>query len=256
MRPPLGTSGRAGAALLLAAIAGFVDAAGYVLLEQVYTSHMTGNTSGLGIGVAGEQWNYALRHAWPIAAFVLGLITGATLTEYARRRRIHSRLAMILGAEMTLLAAVIALRPHWAPAPTLWVGVLAFAMGMQTVTVTRVADQRVYTTYLTGTLAKFAEAITAYGFWLADQWRWQRSNSRRELWLREAVRHRLLQHALLTAGLWTAFVAGGLSGATLALRRGAGALLLPIGALGLLLALDIVHPVAPVAESEPIGFEV
>ena len=47
----------------------------------------------------------------------------------------------------------------------------AAAMGVQSVTVTRVGSLRVYTTYLTGSLSKFSEAVTEYLFWFRDRTR-------------------------------------------------------------------------------------
>jgi uncharacterized membrane protein YoaK (UPF0700 family) len=41
----------------------------------------------------------------------------------------------------------------------------AAAMGIQTVTMRRVAGLRVCTTYVTGTLSKWAEAMVQYAFW-------------------------------------------------------------------------------------------
>ena len=73
-RPPAGDYGRALAAIWLGLIAGFVDALGYLLLTQVYTSHMTGNTASLARDVADHRWFGVLRHGWPIAAFMAGLL--------------------------------------------------------------------------------------------------------------------------------------------------------------------------------------
>jgi len=132
----------------------------------------------------------------------------------------------------------------------------AAAMGVQTVTVTRVGSLRVYTTYLTGNLSKFAEAVVGYVFWLVDQWRQDRSHpGLRPTWKREAKRHRLLGHALLTSGLWVAFLLGAWGGDYDALHVGVHALAWPIVALAALVVLDAKRPVAAVEENEPLGFE-
>ena len=56
----------------------FVDVVGWLVIYHVYTAHMTGNTSALGIALADHNWTQALHHAWPILPFVLGLVFGAT----------------------------------------------------------------------------------------------------------------------------------------------------------------------------------
>jgi uncharacterized membrane protein YoaK (UPF0700 family) len=253
----LGLYGRAAAVLVLGWTAGYIDAVGYLELAHVYTSHMTGNTAALGQYLSRAQWPEVLQHAWPILTFVFGLMLGAALTEAGRRRRFHSRLSLVLGLEMILLAVlVIWSAPGSATGAGLWwVGLPALAMGLQTVTITRVGDQRVYSTYITGNLSKFAEALTGYSFWLADCYGQHRRSNRRQRWLREALRHRLLGHALLTGGLWTLFLLGGLSGAERESRLGLAAVWWPIAVLGALIAVDLARPITAVADNEPIAFQ-
>lgn len=234
----------------LAWIAGFVDAAGYLALLGVYTSHMTGNTAALGRYLSVEDWHEAAAHAWPLLAFVLGLMAGATLMEVGRRCRLQSRLSLVLAVEMVLLATLAALDPRRSSSDLGWLWLPAWAMGMQTVTITKIGDQRVYSTYMTGSLSKFAEALTGYGFWLADSVR-----SRAPEWRRQALRHRLLGHTLVTGGLWLLFLVGGLSGVLATAAWGLRALWWPVAGLGLIGWLDRMRPISPVPEGEKLGFE-
>lgn len=83
----------------------------------------------------------------------------------------------------------------------------AAARGMQTVTVTRVAGLRVYTTYLTGSLAKFSEALVHYAFWFRDRTR-GRFRKRICQVLRVTRHQRYVQHACLIAGSVDRFLLG------------------------------------------------
>jgi uncharacterized membrane protein YoaK (UPF0700 family) len=247
---PLATRQRLLAVWGLAWIAGFVDGAGYLALVGVYTSHMTGNTAALGRFLSAKDWREVAAHGWPLVAFLAGLMVGATLMEIGRRGRHHSRLSLVLGVEIVLLALLAALDPRGSAATLGWLWLPAAAMGMQTVTITKIGDQRVYSTYMTGSLSKFAEAVTGYGFWLAD-----RIRSGRPGWPREALRHNLLGHTIVTGGLWLLFLIGGFSGAVAESAWGLHALWWPVLGLGLLAWLDRLHPISPVHAGEKLGFE-
>jgi uncharacterized membrane protein YoaK (UPF0700 family) len=162
-------------AIGLAWAAGFVDAVSWLALLHVYTSHITGNTASFGIDFAQRDWLQALHHGWPLIPFLLGLFFGAATSSWARRNGWHPSFSIALVTELVLLELFIwfgslysirgAIKP---PSPAVLCFLLsmpAAAMGLQTVTVTRVFGLRVYTTYLTGSLAKFAEAVVHHAFW-------------------------------------------------------------------------------------------
>lgn len=237
---PLGTKGRAWAALGLAYIAGFVDAVAYVLLKQVYVSHMSGNTAWLAQHAARGQAREVWLYAWLLLAFFAGLLLSAAMGEQARRRGRHSRLAPVLGIEIATLLILVLWGQTGSGGSTLWVGLPAFAMGMQTVTVTRVGDQRVYTTYVTGTLSKLAEAIVGWFYWRGD----------------EVGGKEMRNHALFTFGLWTLFLLGGLTGVLAEMAWALASLLWPVAGLLALALLDLRRPIAPIAANEPVGFRV
>ena len=121
-------------------------------------------------------------------------------------------------------------------------------MGMQTVTVTNINGLRVYTTYLTGSLAKFAEAGVDYLFWVRDRMSHRYPGRLRRV-LRVSARQKALQHASLTAGLWLAFFAGGVSGAFLQAGFALFSLWAPIAVLTAAVLVDLIRPVA--AADEP-----
>jgi uncharacterized membrane protein YoaK (UPF0700 family) len=203
--------------------AGFVDVAAYQRLSRTYTSHMTGNTASLASHMVKGEWADAARFIVAIASFLAGLLISAALQHLERRQGVRSAFAAVLALEVLLLAVFIPLSGvSSAPLPLL-IFLPAAAMGMQTVTVTRVGRLRVYTTYLTGGLSKFSEAVTGCLFADCDR--------------REAARQ-----AAITGGIWLAFLLGGLSGATAERAWGAIALLTPMLILCATIPVDLLRP--------------
>ncbi len=257
---PLPSRIKAWLAIALAWAAAFVDAVGWLVLFHVYTAHMSGNTVSIGIEVAQRHWSTAFHHAWPLIPFLLGLMFSAATTAAARRVHWHSSFSMALVTELLALGSFIwlgerysvngELRPPSALMFYLLVSLPAAAMGLQTVTVTRISGLRVYTTYVTGSLAKFAEAVVHYAFWFRDR---IRGRFRKRLWkvLRVTVHQRSAQHAALTGALWGAYVVGALCGVLLQTHYGLYTLLLPCAVLAVATAIDLVRPVAAADEPGP-----
>lgn len=255
---PLPGHPKAWVATALAWAAGYIDVVGWLVLYHVYTSHMTGNTATFAQDLMSGNIAEALRHGWPILPFIGGLLFSAAATKSARRRKFHSSFSIALITEIALLAVflfagtaylangVLQMPENWKFYSLL--SLPAAAMGVQTVTVTNINGLRVYTTYLTGSLSKFSEALIDYFFWVYDHMRDGHAGRLRRV-LRVSYRHRGLQHAALTAALWMGFFAGGLCGAVLESRYALFSLLAPIGVLIGATAVDFVRPVA--AADEP-----
>ncbi|MDB4985971.1 MAG: hypothetical protein JWN04_1149 [Myxococcaceae bacterium] len=139
-------------AVLLAAVAGEVNAVGFVLLGR-HTSHMTGQVAAAGEALAHGDTTVALQALKLVSAFVLGAATAAALLDLTRARR--SRYTAVLALEALVLAAssVCAIRSE-----TQLVALplaLCFAMGLQNAIVTRISGAVVRTTHLTGVLTDF-----------------------------------------------------------------------------------------------------
>lgn len=238
--------------------AGYIDVCGWLVLAHVYTAHMTGNTVSLGVDMAQGDWTQALHHGWPILAFLGGLLFSAMTAGVARRREVRSSFAIALGTEVVLLAVFIyagtqlriAENPKEVSTGALLflIAVLAASLGMQTVTVTRINGLRVYTTYLTGSLSKFAEAVTDYVLWFHDRTH-GRFGRRIGKVLRVTPRQRCAQHAALTGGLWIFYFAGAVCGASMEHRYALMALLAPLVVLVCATFIDLKWPV--MAADEP-----
>ena len=149
------------ATLLLASVAGCVDAIGYATLFRLFTAHMTGNTVGSASRLVNGELANAAWHAFPIPLFVAGAMTGAVVA-----RTLKSRMVTIACEALALLCFMLVAR-H-AHGPRLWLAAAlpAFAMGMQAVTFRRCGDTTVQTTFLTGMLVAFSDALVA---WLLEK---------------------------------------------------------------------------------------
>jgi uncharacterized membrane protein YoaK (UPF0700 family) len=258
-RSPLASHLKVWIAITLAWAAGFVDAAVWSVFYHVYTSHMTGNTASFANAIVERKWNQALQHGWVIVPFMAGLLYSAATTKTAHRHGFHSSFSIALLTELLLLAAFVQWGSCYLDRGHLKLpsGVIAYvllsmpaaAMGLQTVTVTRINGLRVYTTYLTGTLSKFSEAVVDYLFWFRDRTR-KRIRTRFYKVLRLSPRQKSLQHAALTAGLWLGFFSGAVSGVVTEQRFAFFALYAPIAVLAVTIAVDLIRPVAAADEPE------
>lgn len=251
---------KAWVAACIAWAAGFVDVAVWLALYHVYTSHMTGNTASFADDLVQGKWSSAFHYGWVIVPFLAGLLYSAATTKAARRRGFHASFSIALITEVVLLGAFIALGSIYAEKAQaeatsgvfgyLLLSLPAAAMGVQTVTVTNINGLRVYTTYLTGSLSKFAEAVIDYLFWLGDRTR-GRFSSRFGKALRVSPRRKSFQHAIVTAGLWSGFFLGGLSGALAEPRFKFLSLFAPMAVLIGAVIVDLIWPVAAADEPRP-----
>jgi uncharacterized membrane protein YoaK (UPF0700 family) len=258
-RSPLASHLKVWIAVALAWAAGFVDAAVWSVFYHVYTSHMTGNTASFANAIVERKWGQALLHGWVFVPFMAGLLYSAATTKAARRHGFHSSFSIALLTELLLLSAFVELGSRYLDNghPKMPIGVIGFAllsmpaaaMGLQTVTVTRINGLRVYTTYLTGSLSKFSESVIDYLFWVRDRTR-GRLRSRFYKVLRLTPRQNSVQHAALTAGLWVGFFLGALSGIVAEQRFALVALYAPMAVLGVAIAVDLIRPVAAADEPE------
>lgn len=200
-------------AVLLAWIAGFVDGAGYLMLQKVFVAHQSGNTVGAFVGVSRADWSTTLRRGVPIALFVIGVAGAAAVLEVGGRRRLPHLTSVTLSVEAALLIAAMATGATvFQPAigksgpigdyvPLLVM--LVLAMGLQTATLRKIGRRTVRTTYVTGMLTHFAENATRYFFLRRDA----RSNPE----MREQLADRRRRLAVI-GGIWCSYAIGGIAG--------------------------------------------
>ncbi len=139
-------------AIALAALAGYVDAIGFLRLGGFFVSFMSGNSTRLAVGIA--RGSAPALIAGPlIGLFVLGAIAGSLVAASAAARRKVAVLALVtalLGA-----AAGMAAIGHDRSA----IAALALAMGAENAVFRRDGEVSIGVTYMTGALVKLAQGI-------------------------------------------------------------------------------------------------
>lgn len=226
-------------------LAGFVDAIGFISLSDIYTANMSGNSVALGIQLASRNWPEAIRRFWPVVTYVLGLLFCRILLEVGARERIRSIASFAWLAEIALLTPVCLAPSHSAAQSSLWfayVGLLAFAMGIQNATLTHFSGLTLNTGFVTGSLVKFGEQLTAYLTSVYDLWR-KRGLSPAAA-ISRSLRERPFRVMLLLSSIWPAYVAGALCGALGDYAWQLKALLIAITCLAALIAMDLRSPLA------------
>ena len=140
-------------AACLSAVAGYVDALGFLAVGGFFVSFMSGNTTRLGVGVAQRSVHAAIA-AGLIGAFVVGVVAGSLIGRFAGSRRRFAVLSCVAG--LLALAAVLSWFGVFAPA----VGAMALAMGAENAVFERDGEVSIGLTYMTGTLVKVGQRIT------------------------------------------------------------------------------------------------
>lgn len=226
----------AGLAVLLAAVAGFVDAAGYLLLHELFVAHITGNTDRFGQALG----RGSLSAAGPIGLAILewtASIAAATLAlEVATRRGLRSPPATALALEAALVAALMS----WHGAGFYAREALAVcAMGTQTATVAKWGRQTIRTTYLSGMLTRLAQNAAN----LLAPPNEAGPNEAGRSYLRDTLglddRRRSAVLTVLYLLLWVGFAAGGAFGGWATLRWQLSGLGFPLGGICLALVLEL-----------------
>jgi uncharacterized membrane protein YoaK (UPF0700 family) len=142
--------------ILLSVTAGYVDTAGYLALQGLFTAHVTGNFVTLGASlISGTSGALAKLLALPTFCIVILLTRWAS---YGLPRRGLPILRTMLSLKVLLLATAAALAIHFGPFPSGDTGA-ALATGLTLVSAMAIqnAAQRIYlgasppTTLMTGT---------------------------------------------------------------------------------------------------------
>ncbi|MBE7186026.1 MAG: DUF1275 domain-containing protein [Methylobacterium mesophilicum] len=206
-----------GLAACLAALAGYVDAIGFLKLGGLFVSFMSGNSTRLAVGLAGNPLEAATA-AGLIACFVGGVVAGSLLaaaTGTARKAAVLALVAVLLGCATYLATA------HDERWTTL---VMAVAMGVANCVFQRDGEVSIGVTYMTGALVKLGQHLAA-SLLGRDRFGWA-------------------PYLLL----WCGLVAGAYAGASVYQRLGAAAL-----AIGAAMAAVLVVVAWRMGPAEPLA---
>lgn len=140
-------------AALLAALAGYVDAVGFLELGGFFVSFMSGNSTRLGVGLGSGVWSVAATAGGLIALFVLGVVVGVLVGPEGWRWRRPTVLAVVAG----LLAAGATAWSFGGPVALF----VAPAMGALNAVFQRDGDIGIGVTYMTGSLVRMGQRIAA-----------------------------------------------------------------------------------------------
>jgi uncharacterized membrane protein YoaK (UPF0700 family) len=151
-------------AAALSALAGFVDAIGFMSLGGFFVSFMSGNTTEFAVGLSSGTSQSAVAGGL-IVAFVGGVMAGTLAGRLAEAHR-----ATIILVLVSLLLAVAALLGS----AKIGLGAavaMALAMGAENAIFEREGEVHIGLTYMTGTLVKLGQHLTA-ALMGGPKWAW------------------------------------------------------------------------------------
>ncbi|GAB6844104.1 uncharacterized membrane protein YoaK (UPF0700 family) [Methylorubrum rhodinum] len=196
-----------GFGVVLTAMAGFVDALGFIRLGGLYTSLMSGNTTQMAVALGHGEPIHAVLPALLIAAFLVGAVTGGALAALTPARWVTPA---VLAFETVAVTAALVTAVEGAR-----LGIaalfLALAMGGQNAVLAHVQGFRAGTTFITGALFSFGQKAA-----LALAGRGPRFG-----WFGDAA-------------VWIALLAGAVAGTLAHAHLGVAALAIPAALAGML----------------------
>jgi uncharacterized membrane protein YoaK (UPF0700 family) len=183
-------------AAALSALAGFVDATGFIALGGFFVSFMSGNTTRLAVGIA-QDARSAATAASLLGTFLLGVILGTLTGHLARTNRAVWVLIVVTG--LLAAAASFGMAQYQLAA----VVAMTLAMGAENAVFEREGEVHIGLTYMTGTLVKLGQRLTI-ALLGGDKWAWRPYLM---LWMglaSGAVAGALIYSHLGLGGLWLA----------------------------------------------------
>jgi uncharacterized membrane protein YoaK (UPF0700 family) len=256
MRPPSGPA-KTAVAVALTFVAGYVDAIGWLKLDQVFIAQMSGNIMLLAVHlVAGEAGHVSLQ-ADAIVSFFLGLVISGGVIEIGMRQRLRRIFVAAVAVEVAMLLAFTIMASAALPAAnggnnavaaTTYglVAIVAFAMGTQNTSLRMAGILSVWTTHMTGAVSGLSEELIVCLFGLFQGRRARRANGGFVADRLRETHPTAFKNIGRSAALIAAFFIGAVAGALMLQGTGIGtAMTVP---LALLLAIGVLDWAMPLTQ--------
>ncbi|WP_334407765.1 YoaK family protein [Bradyrhizobium sp. AZCC 2289] len=200
-------------ACALSAVAGYVDAIGFLHLGGLYVSFMSGNSTRMGVSLAEGHWQNAAVALGLIALFVIGAAAGSLIVL---GRGAH-RQPLVLLAEASLLA--VAAFAYTFGLPNVAVAAIVLAMGLENAVFQIDGGAGLGLTYVTGALVKVGQLVAA-ALTGGARWAWAPNLLLWAALVTGALCGALAYHWINLAAIWfAAAIALALSGIVAATAR-------------------------------------
>ncbi|MXP15193.1 DUF1275 domain-containing protein [Altererythrobacter confluentis] len=141
-------------AIAIAALAGFVDASGFLAGDRYFVSFMSGNTTRLAVDLTSD-----IRQAMIPLGLITGFVLGVTLGAITSDRAGKWRKTAVLALSTLLLCGAALAREYGSIAAMM--AALVLAMGTLNNSFRRNGEVTVGVTYMTGSLVRIGQAIAA-----------------------------------------------------------------------------------------------
>lgn len=154
-------------AVMLSALAGYVDSIGFLNTGGFFVSFMTGNSTRLGVAAGTLNIQHALLALGVIFCFVFGLAGGTLVAGRSTRRK---RRRVLLLVSLLLALATFAWVFH---VPRLGLASVVMAMGAVNAVFHQDGEISIGLTYMTGVIVKVGQLLA--GLFLGNpRWEWLR----------------------------------------------------------------------------------
>lgn len=154
--------------LLLASVAGAVDAVSYLKLGRVFTANMTGNTVLLGLAIGQAESQAAVRSSLALGGFLAGVALGTRTATRGRQDGVWppavTRTLMWEGVLLVAIAVgwyLVGDLGSYQAATSALITLSALAMGVQSAVGRYLNISGIATTYITGTLTSLIAGLVA-----------------------------------------------------------------------------------------------
>jgi uncharacterized membrane protein YoaK (UPF0700 family) len=142
-------------ACALSALAGYVDAIGFLHLGGLFVSFMSGNSTRMGVSLAEGHWQNAAAALGLIALFVIGAAAGSLIVL---GRGAHRQPLVLLAEALLLAGAALA---YTFGLPNVAVAMIVLAMGLENAVFQIDGGAGLGLTYVTGALVKVGQLVAA-----------------------------------------------------------------------------------------------